>query len=63
MARKVLFAVLALSALAFAGENLKLNDHLDYNSDSQDGRLITGDHMDDGVVGGKPNYILMIGEV
>ncbi len=59
---RLLVAVLALSTLAFAGENLKLNDHLDFNSDSQDGRLITGDHMDDGVVAGKPNYVLIIGE-
>jgi hypothetical protein len=62
MTRRVLFVLLALSAFAFAGENLKLNDHLDYGSDSQDGRLITGDHMDDGAVGGKPNYVLIIGE-
>jgi hypothetical protein len=62
MVRRLIFAVLALSALAFAGENLKLNDHLDYDSDSQDGRLITGDHMDDGIVHDRPNYILMIGE-
>ena len=28
----------------WAGENLKLNPKLDYTSDSQDGRLITGEH-------------------
>ncbi len=32
----------------WGAENLKLNSHLDYSSDSQDGPLITGDHMEDG---------------
>ena len=31
-----------------AGENLKINPKLDYSSDSNDGPLITGDHMDAG---------------
>ena len=58
---------LALAALAFAArsnaaENLKLNPKLDYSSDSQDGPLLTGDHMEDGAAAGKPNYILMVGE-
>ena len=51
---------LALSS--FAGENLQLNSHLDYTSDSQDGPLITGDHMDAGVVAGKPAYVILYGE-
>jgi len=51
-----------LVALAFAGENLKLNRKLDYTSDSQDGPLITGDTMDAGFVSGKPAYIIMYGE-
>jgi hypothetical protein len=45
-----------------AGENLRLNQHLDYSSDSQDGPLITGDHMDEGAVSGQPNYIIFYGE-
>ncbi len=45
-----------------AAENLKLNPRLDYTSDSQDGPLITGDHMQDGAVKGKPNYIIIVGE-
>lgn len=46
----------------WGAENLKLNSHLDYSSDSQDGPLITGDHMEDGATAGKPNYIIMYGE-
>ena len=55
-------AALALAARSDAAENLKINPRLDYSSDSQDGPLITGDQMDDGVVAGMPNYILMVGE-
>jgi thioredoxin-like negative regulator of GroEL len=47
---------------ARAAENLKLNQHLDYSSDSQDGPLITGDHLEDGVVAGKPTYVIVYGE-
>jgi hypothetical protein len=54
--------LLAGALLAPAADNLKLNQHLDYDSDSQDGPLITGDHMDKGIVAGKPNYIIMYGE-
>ena len=55
-------ALLALAAGSNAGENLKINPRLDYNSDSQDGPLITGDRMDEGALAGKPNYILIVGE-
>ena len=59
--------LIAVSLLAFvagarAGENLRLNPHLDYSSDSQDGPLITGEHMDEGAVEGKPNYVIFYGE-
>jgi hypothetical protein len=54
--------ILALVAVAQAGENLRLNSHLDYSSDSQDGPLITGDHMNEGAVPGKPNYVIIYGE-
>ena len=47
---------------AFAGDHLKLNPHLDYSSDSEDGPLITGDAMDAGFAPGKPAYVLMYGE-
>jgi hypothetical protein len=52
----------SLALPAFAGENLKINPKLDYTSDSQDGRLITGDTMDAGFVSGKPAYVIMYGE-
>jgi hypothetical protein len=45
-----------------AGENLKLNPRLDYSSDSMDGPHITGDHLEDGVAAGKPNYVFIYGE-
>jgi hypothetical protein len=47
---------------AHAADNLKLNPKLDYDSDSQDGPLITGDNMDAGVAAGKPNYVIFYGE-
>ncbi len=43
-------------------DNLRLNQRLDYSSDSQDGPLITGDHMEAGAVQGQPNYIIFYGE-
>ncbi len=52
-----------LSALPASGaDNLKLNAHLDYNSDSIDGPLITGEDMQAGITPGKPNYIIIYGE-
>ena len=62
-------AALALLAAGFSvaanlrgAENLRLNPRLNYSSDSQDGPLITGDHIEDGAVRGKPNYVFMFGE-
>ena len=52
----------ALAVPSHAAENLKLNQHLDYSSDSQDGPLITGDHLDEGPAAGKPAYIIIYGE-
>jgi hypothetical protein len=60
--RSIIFSWIALSALAFAGDHLKLNPKLDYTSDSQDGPLITGEHMGTGFVSGKPAYVIMYGE-
>lgn len=58
-----LFAFIVVFSLsAFAADNLRLNQKLDYTSDSQDGPLITGDHLQDGPVAGKPNYVIMYGE-
>jgi len=54
---------LAVTAVAcLAADNLRLNPKLDYSSDSLDGPLITGDHMEDGIAAGKPNYIIIYGE-
>jgi hypothetical protein len=61
-----LFAAIAILMMtlipAFAGDNLRLNSKLDYTSDSQDGPLITGDHMEQGVIAGKPAYVILYGE-
>ncbi|GAC1653539.1 MAG: hypothetical protein NVS9B15_14260 [Acidobacteriaceae bacterium] len=62
MRNVVLCLWLLCSTCAFAGDNLRINPRLDYSSDSQDGPLITGDHMDAGFVPGKPAYIMMYGE-
>jgi hypothetical protein len=60
----LVFLAVALSGVARlrAADNLRLNPRLDYSSDSQDGPLITGDHLDAGAVRGKPNYVFMYGE-
>jgi hypothetical protein len=55
-------AGLSVAANLRAAENLRLNPRLDYSSDSQDGPLITGDHIEDGAVHGRPNYVFMFGE-
>jgi hypothetical protein len=55
--------VIAFAAAALAqNQQLKLNSHLDYNSDSVDGPLITGNDTETGVVAGKPNYVMIYGE-
>ena len=60
--QSILFSWIALSAFAFGGDHLKLNPKLDYTSDSQDGPLITGEHMDTGFKAGKPAYVILYGE-
>jgi hypothetical protein len=66
MKRKLIFALFAaalnMAANLVAAENLRLNSRLNYSSDSQDGPLITGDHIEEGAVRGKPNYVFMFGE-
>ncbi len=54
--------VTVMPLLAHAAENLKLNQHLDYTSDSLDGPLIAGDRLEDGAVSGKPAYAIFYGE-
>jgi hypothetical protein len=58
----VALSAAALAMPAHAAENLKLNQHLDYTSDSQDGPLITGDRLEDGAISGKPTYAIFYGE-
>ena len=58
----LLAGLLGLALPSFAAENLRLNQHLDYSSDSHDGPLITGNNMKDGAVAGKPNYVIIYGE-
>jgi thiol-disulfide isomerase/thioredoxin len=55
-------ATLAITLPVHAAEKLKLNEHLDYSSDSHDGPLITGDRLEDGPVTGKPAYAIFYGE-
>lgn len=58
----VLAALLMATPMLWSADNLQLNQHLDYSSDSQDGPLITGDRLQDGAVSGKPNYVIIYGE-
>ena len=58
----VLALALVVAANAFAADNLRLNQGLDYSSDSMDGPLVTGDDIDAGAQAGRPNYIIIYGE-
>ncbi len=66
MNKHSLFSFLALLTvllfIAFpstAATNLKLNQNLNYNSDSDDGPLITGKELGDGSIDpGKPAYVI-----
>ena len=60
--RRILLVLMLLATPLWAADNLKLNSHLDYTSDSQDGPLITGDHMEEGAIAGKPNYVIIYGQ-
>jgi len=65
MTKRFALALLVWATFAVAargGDNLRLNPKLNYSSDSHDGPLITGDHMEDGAVKGQPNYIIIYGE-
>jgi thioredoxin-related protein len=57
-----LLLLLVLSSGAFSADDLKLNPKLDYNSDSQDGPLITADNSSAGAVKGQVNYIIIFQE-
>ena len=58
----ILAVCMGLFAVALPAQQLKLNPHLDYNSDSVDGPLITGNDTRTGAVAGKPNYVMIYGE-
>lgn len=65
MFRIILSSILAVTFVflllgeSIAATDLKLNPDLDYNSDSDDGPLITGNNMSDGVIkSGKPAYVI-----
>src|SRR5260370_36946465 len=59
---RLLCLLLLAAPTLFAIDNLKLNPHLDYGSDSLDGPLITGSDAQAGFVSGKTNYVIMYGE-
>src|SRR5256885_14648981 len=58
----LLFVLLLAVPVLRAADNLRLNSHLDYTSDSQGGPLITGDHLQDGAVSGRPNFVIIYAE-
>jgi len=62
LAPAALAGILLAASLLSAADNLRLNNRLDYSSDSLDGPLITGDHMDEGAETCKPNYVIIYGE-
>jgi hypothetical protein len=63
MMRDTQWKVLAGWLLALPAQSqLKLNPRLDYNSDSVDGPLITGNDTRRGVIASKPNYVMIYGE-
>jgi len=66
MMKRVVLQLFLLSALAaqlsFGIDNLKLNPKLDFQSDSLDGPLITGDDSQSGFLAGKTNYVIIYGE-
>jgi thioredoxin-like negative regulator of GroEL len=68
MSKRILMACMTVllfnsaAANAFAADDLKLNPHLDYSSDSINGPLITGNNLQAGVEPGKPNYVIIYGE-
>lgn len=58
----LLWLLLLTSSASLAIDDLKLNPHLDYGSDSLDGPLINGSDTQSGFVPGKPNYVIVYGE-
>jgi len=58
----VLAGATLFSRAAPAAEDLLLNSHLNYGSNSPEGPLITGSGMEGGLVAGKPNYVIIYAE-
>ena len=58
---KLWLLVLLLAATGLFAQELKLNPRLDYNSDSQDGPLITGADSS-ALAKGKVNYVFIFEE-
>src|ERR1700745_1097486 len=56
------WVLILATALLAQDQQLRLNPHLDYNSDSVEGPLITGNDTKMGVVQGKPNYVMIYSE-
>ncbi len=54
--------LLAAPAVLTAAENLRMNPRLDYMKNGVQGPLIVGDHMDDVVQQGVPNFIIIYAE-
>jgi hypothetical protein len=55
----LIYLLLGTGSHSLAATNLKLNQKLDYTSDSNDGPLITGDDMSDGLLrNGIPAYVI-----
>ena len=59
---RLLWLLLLTAPTSLAIDNLNLNPHLDYGSDSLDGPLITGSDAQSGFFSGKTNYVIMYGE-
>lgn len=63
MFMKKLWFVILLLAAGLPAQEIKLNPRLDYNSDSQDGPLISGaDAAAAGLAKGKVNYVFIFEE-
>jgi hypothetical protein len=55
-------ALLAVPALVTAAENLRMSPGVDYMKNGVQGPLILGDHMDDVVEQGVPNFVFIYAE-
>ena len=65
MKQQLMLAIVWLATCSYpalSADHLHLNPKLDYSSDRQDGPLITGEHMQQGVIPGKPNYVIFFQE-